>query len=183
MDEHGMLEGLCQRDSNCLKLFWDRYWSGVYAICARILGKNTDATDLAVDLLTEFIDIRVQNVEKAAAMGGYLRLMAVRRALDLRKKRSRMSELGDEIWDTGSASPEEMAAIATLMPRLENCLPKLSEKAQQTLRLKYVEQWSNEHIGSIVGGSRQYIGRLIQQSLELLRTCVEKDTHELIVER
>lgn len=178
MDEAAMLEGLCKRDSNAQKLFWDKYWPRVYAICARILGRGTDATDLAVDLLTEFIDIRVQKVENPAAMCGYIRLMAVRRALDFRKKRNRFSSMDYETGDKSSLSPEEEAMLNSMMPRLKHCMNKLTEKARKAVLLKYTEQWSNERIGDILGGSRQYIGRLLKQSEELLRKCVEKSTGE-----
>ncbi len=178
MDEAAILEGLCKRDSNVQKLFWDKYWPRVYAICARILGRGTDATDLAVDLLTEFIDIRVQKVENPAAMCGYIRLMAVRRALDFRKKRNRFSSMDYETGDKSSLSPEEEAMLNSMMPRLKHCMNKLTEKAQKAVLLKYTEQWSNERIGDILGGSRQYIGRLLKQSEELLRKCVEKGAGE-----
>jgi DNA-directed RNA polymerase specialized sigma24 family protein len=62
---------------------------------------------------------------------------------------------------------------------LDRCLTHLTDKARQVLRLKYTEQWTNEHIGQIVGGSKQYIGRLIRQSLELLRSCIEKNCHNV----
>jgi RNA polymerase sigma factor (sigma-70 family) len=174
MDDELLLQGLQERDSACQMQFWNQYWTKVYAICARILGRGPDATDLAVDLLTEFMDTRVHDLEKASSMSAYLRLMAVRRALDLKKNRARASALTFDIGDKTSTSPEDQAVVTTLMPRLENCLPHLTEKAQQTLRLKYAEQWSNERIGTLVGGSRQYIGRLIRQSLNLLRSCIEK---------
>ncbi len=181
MDNDSLLEGLCNRDSTCQKQFWNTYWPRVYAICARILGGGADATDLTVDLLTEFIDCRVQHVEQAAAMGGYLRLMAVRRALDFRQKRARFSELKFEMRDTSSLSPEETAMVRNLMPRLEHCLPTLTPKAQQVLRLRFNEQLSNERIGTILGGSRQYIGRLIRQSLDVLRLCIEKGVTETLM--
>jgi RNA polymerase sigma factor (sigma-70 family) len=174
MDDQSLLTGLQQQNSACQLQFWNHYWTKVYAICVRILGKGPDATDLAVDLLTEFMDTRVQFVEKASSMGAYLRLMTVRRALDHKKKRARMSELTFDINDNTTASPEDRAAVTILMPRLEYCLPRLTEKAQQALRLKYTEQWSNERIGSFIGGSRQYISRLVRQSLSLLRSCIEK---------
>lgn len=174
MDDKVLLRGLQQQDSSCQLQFWNSYWTKVYTICVRVLGRGADATDLAVDILTEFMDTRMHDLEKASSMSAYLRLMAVRRALDLKKNRARASALTYDIDDKSSISPEDHAVVTTLMPRLENCLPNLTVKAQQTLRLKYVEQWSNERIGTLVGGSRQYIGRLIKQSLNLLRSCIEK---------
>lgn len=177
MDDIKLFNGLRQRDTAAQQQFWKVYWPKTYAICVRILGKNSDATDLAVDLLTDFIDRRVLDLKAPGAMNAYLRLMAIRRSVDLRQKRSLSTGLDFDIKDTGATTPEEQAELVTLMPRLNNCLSKLTEKAQQTLRLKYTEQWTNEHIGTIVGGSKQYIGRLIRKSLESLKTCIERTHH------
>jgi RNA polymerase sigma factor (sigma-70 family) len=176
MDDQEIVEGLRCRDTAAQKLFWDRYWATVYPICVRIVGKGPDATDLSVDLLTDFMDRRAHDIAKPGAMGAYLKLTAVRRSLDFQKKRRHIKCLDYEIEDSPSTTPEERAMLTTLRPRLDECLPRLTEKAQQTLRLKYKEEWTNERIGQLVGGSKQYIGRLIQQSLALLKTCIETKT-------
>jgi RNA polymerase sigma factor (sigma-70 family) len=71
-------------------------------------------------------------------------------------------------------SVEESAWARALLPRLEDCLGELSPKAQRVLRLRYRKELTNERIGSLVGGSKQYIGRLIRQSLRALRKCLER---------
>jgi RNA polymerase sigma factor (sigma-70 family) len=65
---------------------------------------------------------------------------------------------------------------ASMLPRLEECLEKLTPKARQVLALRYGAEHTNEQIGSLLGGSKQYIGRLIAQCLEKLRRCLEQQT-------
>ena len=174
MDDAALVQGLIGRDKDAQYLFWHRFWPRVYPICVRILRDKPDAVDLTVDVLTDFMGQRVLDIDKPGAMGAYLRLMAVRRALDAKIKQTKSISLDFDIADGSAQTPEEQADVERLMPYLDRCLTHLNDKARQTLRLKYTEQWTNEHIGQIVGGSKQYIGRLIRQSLELLRSCIEK---------
>jgi RNA polymerase sigma factor (sigma-70 family) len=175
MTDSELVDGLRREETNAQKIFWDIYRPKVFGICQRILGNASDAMDLTVDLLTEFMDRRVHDIKKPGATGGYLRLMAVRQALEIKKKRQNTSSLNVDVMDIDSESPEKQAELTALSQRLEHCLEQLTEKARQTLRLKYSEEWPNERIGQIVGGSRQYIGRLINQSLKCLRGCIEKN--------
>lgn len=175
MTDDELIYELRRNNSVAQKRFWDTYYPKIYGICNHILHNGPDAMDLTVDLLTDFMAERVHDIDEPKAMGGYLRLMAVRRALDQKVKRQQAAPLDYyNLVDRTTATPEEQAIYSNLMPRLSECLDQLTDKAKQTLRLKFVEQWSNERIGDIVGGSRQYIGRLIRQSLSLLKTCINQ---------
>ena len=65
------------------------------------------------------------------------------------------------------------ATRGTLLQRLGEFLLKCGPKAQSTIRLKYRLGHSNAEIGKIVGGSKQYIGRLLSKSLALLHDCLK----------
>ena len=174
MNDFELVSGLRCNDSLAQKVFWDIYCPKLYGICNRILHNGPDAMDLTVDLLTDFMAKRVHDIDDPKAMGGYLRLMAIRRSLDQKEKRGKSTTLDFDVSDNCARTPEDEAVYSTLMPKLSHCLDNLTDKAKQTLRLKYTEQWSNERIGEIVGGSRQYIGRLIRQSLSVLKTCINQ---------
>jgi hypothetical protein len=60
-----------------------------------------------------------------------------------------------------------------LKPFLAECLKKLNPKTQAALRLKFSKKISNEQIGYLVGGSKSYIGRLLNKGLKALRKCIE----------
>lgn len=132
--------------------------------------------DLTVDLLTDFMARRVHDIDEPRAVGGYLRLMAIRHALDQKAKQEKATVLNFDVEDCTAPTPEEQAFYSTLMSKLSNCLDHLTDKARQTLWLKFTEQWSNERIGEIVGGTRQYIGRVIRQSLSHLKTCINQSS-------
>lgn len=69
---------------------------------------------------------------------------------------------------------ERSPETSVLLPSLDECLDGLKPKAREVIRLKYGEDFANERIGGLVGGSKQYIGKLLRQSLAKLRECLER---------
>jgi RNA polymerase sigma factor (sigma-70 family) len=173
-DHPNLLEGLRSRDSVAQTAFWRQFWEKTYIICKKIIGKDPDATDVAMDLMISFVDKYVFYLSDPRALWSYLRLMAIRQSLEVQKKKERIAPLEFDIEDTLSKTPEMQAMYSRLLSRLEQCLGHLTPKAQQTLRLKYLGELTNEEIGRRVGGTKQYIGQLIQKSLSALNTCLEK---------
>lgn len=171
---NALIDGLRACEPSAQHTFWASSWAEVYTICVSILGAGPDANDTAVDVLTDFIFKYVQNLSDSRAAHAYIRLMSVRRSL---RRRARLKELYEhryeEIPDTKTVCADEAAEKALLLPRLRECLSQLTPKAQQVLKLRFGEELKNEQIGSLLGGSKQYLGRLIRRSLELLRKCLE----------
>ena len=169
-----LIAGLKASNPKAQHAFWNSSWNEVYVICAHILGAGPNATDTAVDILTDFMFKHVQKLSNPQSAYAYLRLMSVRRSL---RRRDRVAELNgrnhDSLPDINAVCADDEAEKALLLPRLADCLGLLTPRAQKVLKLRFGEDLTNERIGDIVGGSKQYLGRLIRQSLELLRTCLE----------
>ena len=174
-DTSELVNGLKAGKPAAQQRLWQTYWDKVYPICFRILQNRPDAVDAAADLLTDFTARHVQDLAEPEAIWRYLRLMAVRRSMELRKKRNRFVFLDYEVADFTGKSPEGEALLTDLRPLLNHCLGRLTQRARECLRLKYQNELSNERIGDRTGVSKQYVGRLISQSLETLRTCLEKN--------
>ena len=176
MDAHsGLVEGLKSGEVKAQEDFWKLYWPEVYTICAHILGNGPAATDIAVDLLSDFMTKYVHRLSHPKALRSYLRMMAMRRSLRFREDLEKRvpTDVDSLFIDTDGPDPEEAAHVAMLRPGLEVCLGEITPKAQQVIRLRYDQQMTNEKIGGLVGGSKQYIGRLLHRSLGLLRKCLE----------
>jgi len=168
------LDALKRGDPAAQERFWQLHWDRVHGACARVLGYGADASDLATDIVHDFLFTYVQNVEHARAIPSYLRLMATRRAIRRRRGAERHHELDAEILpDDDARSAIDSAGTQLLLPRLNDCLETLTPKAQQVLKLRFSGELTTERIGQLVGGSKQYIGKLIRQSTERLRACLE----------
>lgn len=173
MDDVELAEGLKAGSTEAQLELWRKYWDAVYPICARILKNPADGTDVAVDLLTDFMNHHVKQLNKPEALSAYLRLMAIRRAMSYRERYAKMAPLNYDPKDHNGTDPEEIAHWRALAPRLRACLNELTPKARQALRLRYGQQQNNVEIGRRLVGSKQYIGRLIKQSLASLKRCIE----------
>lgn len=177
------LDALRAGDRRAQEQFWRLHWDRTYATCARVLGYGADATDVATDVLHDFLYRHVHHVVEARAVRTYLGLAATRRALRRRERAGRHVELeAEQLPDEGARAPDRAAWTALLLPRLGACLEGLTPKAQQVLKLRFGGELTNERIGELVGGSKQYIGRLIKESAERLRACLEAgrgDAHAL----
>lgn len=169
-----MLEQLKSGDAGAQARWWKRGRPAVRAICAHILGAGPEAEDLADEVMTDFLFKYVQQLSREEALESYLRLMAVRRALRARELRRRtiFQELPQKSEDR--PLPDEVAGWAQLVPRLPDCLGKLTPKARQAIRLRFQADLTHENIGGMIGGSKQYIGRLLNQSIRALRDCLER---------
>jgi len=174
VQEGPSLAALKRGDPAAQERFWKEHWDRVYATCARVLGYGVDASDVATDVVHDFLFNYVQNIEHERAIRSYLRLMATRRSLRKRRGADRHKELVPEtVADEDARSAEQLANTQILLPKLADCLEELTPKAQQVLKLRFAGELTTERIGQLVGGSKQYIGKLIRQSTEKLRVCLE----------
>ena len=174
LDEVKLVEGLKDGDEGAQLVFWRTYWDVVYPICGRMLKNRIDATDVSVDLIADFIEQHVHQLKEPRALTVYVRLMAIRRAQEVIKSRQKKVSLGFDPEDESGASPEEMAYWQALTPYLDTCLASLTPKARHALRLKYWKHLNNVKIGQILGGSKQYISKLVINCHQTLKQCIEQ---------
>jgi len=167
------------RDSQAQTRFFRAHRGRVEGLCARVLGQGADAAEIATDVLGDFLFRYVDGVESPRAVSTYLKLMATRRSLRWVRTRGRHDEVdGDDGPPIALVKEREPALdqaiwARQMMPRLDGCLEVLTPKAREVLKLRFSTELTNESIGDIVGGSKQYIGRLIKESTEKLRKCLD----------
>lgn len=175
-----IVTGLKRRDKGAFELFWNNYYHRVYPICAFILGHGPDAVDMTVDILVDFVEKHADNLSTPRALFSFLRQMAVRRSIRMRDKRDKVTclERDSQLGLEDETTPEQEAEMNQLMPLLSQCLEHMTPKTQMTLRMKYANKISNEEIGRVLGGSKSYIGRVLNNGRETLRKCIEKKAAE-----
>ncbi|MEZ4272131.1 MAG: sigma-70 family RNA polymerase sigma factor [Myxococcota bacterium] len=172
-----LLVALKRQDHQAQSTLWRQHWQRVYRICNHILAEKADAEDVSCEVLTDFLFRYVHNVAQPAAIGTYLRLMAVRRSLRLRDKQTRFDSLEETSLKPQDIPGEHFLQSAWFTPQIKECMSALTPKANLVLRLRYGHGMTSEEIGRRVGGSKQYIGRLISRSLQHLGRCLEQRRH------
>lgn len=168
------LARLKARDPAAQARFYRLFKERVQAIAARVLGSGPDAADVATDVIGDFLFQYVDGVESPRAVTTYLKLMATRRSLRWLRRGERSEEVSEDVADGDAPTGEQAIWVGQMMPRLDGCLEGLTPKAREVLKLRFSTDLTNEVIGDILGGSKQYIGRLIKESTEKLRTCLER---------
>jgi RNA polymerase sigma factor (sigma-70 family) len=179
-DEEDELEmkRLREKDPTALRQFWLRERPIVRGICTRVLADGSEAGEVADEVLIDFMFNYVNRLDHARTMGAYLRLMAARRAIRHRERRSKHVELAAQA-DDSQPDPERSILHAKAVSALEHCFRKLTPKAQEAVRLRYSADLTQQQIGAIVGGSKQYIGRVLAQSIDKLRECLRTAGFEM----
>ena len=168
-----LVKSLQTQDETARKNFWNVAFEPVLAVCARVVGPGPLSVDITTDLLNDFMFRYVENIGNPHGAWSYLKLMAVRRSVRERQRMQKNEQLEEQRM-TLTSNNDVDEGVLVLLPGLNDCISALTPKAQSTIRLKYRQELSNEEIGSMVGGSKQYIGRLIKQSLALLRDCLQQ---------
>jgi len=174
------LARLKARDGAAQARFFRAQRARVEALCARVLGSGADAVEIAADVIGDFLFQYVDGVESPRAVTTYLKLMATRRSLRWLRARGRSDEVQDgdgegALVGERDPAPDQAIWARQMMPRLSGCLEHLTPKAREVLKLRFSTELTNESIGDIVGGSKQYIGRLIKESTDKLKRCLETD--------
>ncbi len=169
------LERLRANERAAQAQFWENCFDAVYRCCVRFFGEGLDANEMAVEVLMEFLSRYVHHLTRPEAMLAYLRMMAIRRCSH-EKKRRRIPQAADMdgFEAANEGTDDESLTLRAMRPQLEKCLQILSPKAQRVLMLRHFGDLTNEKIGGLLGGSKQYIGRLLRRSHERLRDCLER---------
>ncbi|MBN2716615.1 MAG: sigma-70 family RNA polymerase sigma factor [Deltaproteobacteria bacterium] len=168
-----MVSLLQQGNEAARRDFWQTAFAPVLGICSRVAGPGPLAVDITTDLLNDFLFRYVVSLSNPLGAWAYLKMMAVRRSIR-EKQRSIRHEMFEEHRMRLGETHDGNEDVAGMIPLLNDCLGTLTPKAQSAIRLKYRQGLSNSEIGNTVGGSKQYIGRLLKQSLRVLRDCLQK---------
>lgn len=147
--------------------------------CEGILQDSATAEQTAEDVIEDFLFEHVDHLRSSSAIAAYLRMAAVRRSVRARDLRNRHREV-DELVEARSDPPTHTEASMldaiddrAQIEKMLGCMQRLNDRPRHLLRLRYLKGETLEVIGSSVGVSKQYVGRVIKKSLETVRRCME----------
>ncbi|MEZ4433740.1 MAG: sigma-70 family RNA polymerase sigma factor [bacterium] len=171
MDDESILDALRAGDPAAVRALRARYRGRLVAVVAQICGDLGVAEEMSEDILSDFVVDHAPGLRAAGAMGGYLRLMAVRRAVRHRDRGRRHVALGDEV--AGEAPALEAALDAPARhARLADCVAELPVRTQRMLRLRFGGEASLGEVGAALGLSKQFVARVVGDALARLRRCL-----------
>lgn len=154
-----------------LRQIVDAYEAQLIRYAARLLNGDADrARDVVQDALLKLC--RDPSLAPQDRIGPWLFTVCRNRALDIRKKESRMHPLNDVQADSQASRETNQAEALEKQEstgRLMQMLGQLPDNQQEVLRLKVEHDLSYREIGKVLGISVSNVGYLIHQGMKTLR--------------
>lgn len=149
----------------------DEYEGRLVRYATRLLGGDVErARDVVQDALFKLC--RDDSLAKPDHVGPWLYTVCRNRALDIRKKESRMNPLSDV---AAASRPSREANQAEALERRETAgramrlLAELPSNQQEAIRLKVEDGLSYREISKVLGVSVSSVGYLIHQGMKTMR--------------
>lgn len=172
-----LLKRLQARDIGAQQQLRADLFPKVMGTCARMLRDPARAEETAEDIWMDFVYKHVDSVKEPRAIAAYVRMMTVRRCMRLREQLAKHQEITDNQEPADNPEPDILHHLDSgrEQHQLKKCIAKLTQRARRILRLRYFHDMKLEQIGDTEKVSKQYAGRVVKQSLETLRTCMEAE--------
>lgn len=175
MHDDALLDALAAADPVAIEALERRYGGRLRAVVATICGAGFPVAELVHDVVVDFALDHAPRLREPAAIGRYLRVMAVRRAVRLRDRGRRHGPVGEAL---SAGDPSAAWAAAVDAPgrhaRLADCLAELPPRTGRMLRMRFGRDATTVAIGEALGVSKQYVSRVINDALARLRRCMTR---------
>lgn len=164
----------------------DRHGRMVFGVAWRVLGRVEDAEDVLQNVFLKVLKSGPFD-DSIHEWGAYLRVMAMRAAIDVLRRRRGIQldpEVLDDMPDIGEATPREEAERNEKLEMLRKGLAELPAQDAEMFSLKYFEEMSYEAIAGRYGIPVNRVGvrlhrarkRLIELMAPLLGSAAVKET-------
>ncbi|MEL7368604.1 MAG: sigma-70 family RNA polymerase sigma factor [Myxococcota bacterium] len=146
-----------------------RYHRMVATVGCRILGYNADIDDFVQDVFLE-VHRSFASLSKPEAVGGWIRVIAVRVAMRrARRHRVRMALGLDKIFETDTVSVDASQEDAALLDRLYRTLDKMPAQSRVCWVLRHLEGEKIDDIAMLTNLSRSTVKRHLTKATVILQ--------------
>jgi RNA polymerase sigma factor (sigma-70 family) len=154
-------------ESDRLSRLFAEHYRRVLLAAYRVLGNMADAEDIAQGV---FLRLGEAQMPAIANAGSYLYRAALNGALDLLRSRNRAALEPLDAADTGRGTSPEADASASEMARwLRSALGELTPRAAEMFALRYLEEFSNGEIASLMNTSQAVVAVTLYQARAKLK--------------
>jgi RNA polymerase sigma factor (sigma-70 family) len=160
-------------ESSVEQLFWSHH-DRVLRAAYRITGSMADAEDVAQNL---FLRLAASPEKQMDNPGNYLHRAAINGALDLLRSRRDKREV--ELDHAAEASsnrvdsrPEHRVTGSDLNRELREALAALSPRTAEMFVLRYIEDYDNREIASLLGTSKAVVAVMLHHARNKLKKAL-----------
>jgi RNA polymerase sigma-70 factor (ECF subfamily) len=162
-------------DSDWIQKALSRHEISLIRYAVSILGDLDGARDVVQDTFLRLCREKPEKLE--GHLPQWLFRVCRNRALDMRRRESRMKLVTEDHVELRDQSPGPSALLHTKerLSRVERLLADLPESQREVIRLKFQAGMSYQQISEVTGLSVSNVGFLLHTAIKTLRKEVKKD--------
>ncbi|MBL1410422.1 RNA polymerase sigma factor [Sphingobacterium faecale] len=183
IDEQQLLKDFLEGEEHAFKYIFNTYYKRMCLYARSFVDESREAEDLAGDAF-----IRIWEGKKAYESVCHLKAaiyQTVRRLginnLEATKRRNLRANIYYEEHSQIAPSQLQEIVFVEAMAELYHAIEALPNKAQEIIRLTYLEGKSNLEVAEIMGINVQTVKNQKLRALTLLRSRISKNTFHLLV--
>ncbi|WP_213997679.1 sigma-70 family RNA polymerase sigma factor [Arsukibacterium sp.] len=159
---------------DALKRFYSHFADAVLRLCSGMLGSAEDGRDLTQDIFIKAFAC-LADIKQPLAVGGWLKQLSVRLALDTLRQRNRQQLLSDDESDNiGDQSWNSAIDSLTRLDDVERIMAVLSEQQRVLVWLYAVEGYSHQQLAELLQLSEQNVRQQYRRALTKLATQLKQ---------
>ena len=179
-----LADGLAAGDERAVAELFDRYYDRLYRLLYYRLGGNSyDAEDALQETLIAAVKA-IATLRRETSLFSWLVGIAFNKAGDILRRHSRKAHMREKYRsdlvsmqsDSRQVSPRVLEDGVALADRVNRSLLQLSEDYRVALVCKYVEGFTVEEIGHLMGRTQASVQSLLFRAREALRSRLEETT-------
>lgn len=153
----------------------ETYGRMVYSTAYRILGNPQDAEDVLQEVFLKLLGGWSGRVKSASVRdwGAYLRVSALRTAIDLLRKKPKLQreswELAEELEAPSEENPRSVASQNQKARLLRRAIGQLPERDAKVFAMRCFEDFSYEEIAAHLGINVNQVGVILHRARERLQ--------------
>lgn len=169
--EQELIRGCKKGDSRFQRLFFDRYYSAMYAICMRFAKNNDEAKDILQEgFIRAFEGLHAFKGESSIAT--WLSKIMVNQAISYVKKKNKstFNPLPEDEYNVAHAEEEETSLLDTISPKEAlQLLQQLPDGYRTVINLYAVEGLNHKQISQQLGISEGTSKSQLSKARQLLK--------------
>jgi RNA polymerase sigma-70 factor, ECF subfamily len=170
-DERRMIRAAAKGDPDAAEMLVRRHWDDLYRAAVVVLQDDAAAQDVAQEAMLSALN-SLKRFDRRRSLGPWLHRIAVNRAIDEVRARSRRPETGALVGEV--AAPKALVQ-GGLSAEVSSALAKLPPKDRAIVALRHLFDYRSKEIGELLDLPAGTVRRRLHYAIESMRVELEKE--------
>jgi len=172
-EEIELIKGCIDGDVHCQKQLYTTYGPLIKGICLRYAANEQEGEDLFHDTFI-FILTHFKNFHSITSLDGWLRRIAVNKAIDWYRKKSRYFDNPIEDYEDAVSTFINVDETTLSMEQLSAFINELPIKYRTAFNLNVIDNIESQKVAEMMGETETNVRSLVSRSKKMLRKKIQK---------